>query len=141
MHRVRNLCLCCPQTLVGRAFDVIHCLEREVCDIIFDRRHLFQKTPKILFLNGGTIPARNLPRCDFVQEHTDLNLAFSAKGKSFMIPHGVDLNRFLSDVATDFRRQHGIPKDAFVVISVGDVSYGHKLMDYVVKEVAAVKDA
>lgn len=122
-------------------FDVIHCLEREVCNIIFDQRHLFQKTPKILFSNGGAIPARDLPRCDFVQEHTDLNLAYSAKGKSFMIPHGVDLQRFRSDIASDFRAQHGIPADAFVVISVGAVSYGHKRMDYVVKEVAAVKDA
>ena len=122
-------------------FDVIHCLEREVCDIIFDRRHLFQKTPKVLFSNGGAIPARDLPRCDFVQEHTDLNLAHSVKGKSFMIPHGVDLKRFRSDIASDFRAQHGIPANAFVVISVGAVSYGHKRMDYVVKEVAAVKDA
>lgn len=127
--------------LLEGQFDVVHCLEREVCDIIFDKRHLFQKTPKILFSNGGAIPARELPRCDFVQEHTELNLAYSAKGKSFMIPHGVDLSRFRSDVATDFRLQHGIPKDAFVVISVGAVSYGHKRMDYVVKEVAAVKDA
>lgn len=122
-------------------FDVIHCLEREVCDIIFDQRHLFQKIPKILFSNGGAIPARDLPRCDFVQEHTDLNLAYSAKGKSFMIPHGVDLSRFRSDVASDFRAQHGIPQDAFVVISVGAVSYGHKRMDYVIREVAVVKDA
>lgn len=127
--------------LLDGDFDVIHCLEREVCEIIFDQRHLFRKTPKILFSNGGAIPARDLPRCDFVQEHTDLNLAYSAKGKSFMIPHGVDLSRFRSDVATDFRTQHGIPQDAFVVISVGAVSYGHKRMDYVVKEVAAVKDA
>lgn len=122
-------------------FDVIHCLEREVCDILFDQRHLFQKTPKILFSNGGAIPARDLPQCDFVQEHTDLNLAYSARGKSFMIPHGVDLQRFRSDIASDFRAQHGIPADAFVVISVGAVSYGHKRMDYVVREVAAVKDA
>jgi glycosyltransferase involved in cell wall biosynthesis len=129
------------QPLLEGQFDVIHCLEREVCDIIFDKRHLFQKTPKILFSNGGAIPARDLPRCDFVQEHTDLNLAYSAKGKSFMIPHGVDLSRFRADVVTDFRVQHGIPEDAFVVISVGAVSYGHKRMDYVVKEVAAVKDA
>ncbi|WP_210544210.1 glycosyltransferase family 4 protein [Rhodoferax sp. PAMC 29310] len=122
-------------------FDVIHCLEREVCEILFSQRHLFQKAPKILFSNGGAIPARDLPQCDFVQEHTDLNLAYSAKGKSFMIPHGVDLQRFSPDTETDFRAQHGIPAEAFVVISVGAVSYGHKRMDYVVKEVAAVKDA
>lgn len=127
--------------LLEGEFDVIHCLEREVCDIIFNQRHLFRSTPKILFSNGGAIPARDLPRCDFVQEHTDLNLAYGDKSKSFMIPHGVDMKRFRSGVSSDFRAQHGIPKDAFVVISVGAVSCGHKRMDYVVKEVAAVKDA
>ncbi|MBK7673698.1 MAG: glycosyltransferase family 4 protein [Candidatus Accumulibacter sp.] len=129
------------EALLEGEFDVIHCLEREVCNIIYDNRHLFRATPKILFSNGGAIPARDLPRCDFVQEHTELNLSYSAKGKSFLIPHGVDVNVFHPEVISDFRVQQGIPKDAFVVISVGAVSYGHKRMDYVVREVAAVKDA
>jgi 1,2-diacylglycerol 3-alpha-glucosyltransferase len=122
-------------------FDVIHCLEQEVCNVIYDHRHLFRRTPKILFSNGGAIPARDLPRCDFVQEHTIQNLKYSARGKSFMIPHGVDLSVFRPDIATDFRVQHGIPADAFVVISVGVISYTHKRMDYVIKEVAALNDA
>ena len=127
--------------LLEGEYDVIHCLEREVCDVIYDHRHLFKSTPKILFSNGGAIPARDLPRCDFVQEHTAHNLQFSAKGKSFMIPHGVNLHRFHPEVVSDFRMKHGIPKDAFVVISVGTVSYSHKRMDHVIKEVAAVEGA
>lgn len=127
--------------LLEDGFDVIHCLEREVCDIIYAQRHLFATPPKILFSNGGAIPARDLPRCDYVQEHTPLNLRYSAKDKSFMIPHGVDLTQFYPGMETDFRAKNGIPPDAFVVISVGTVSYTHKRMDYVIKEVAAVKDA
>lgn len=127
--------------LLEGGYDVIHCLEREVCEIIYDQRHLFRHTPKVLFANGGAVPGRDLPRCDFVQEHTELNLSYSAKGKSFLIPHGVDLRVFNRDVASDFRAQHGIPPEAFVVISVGAVSYGHKRMDYVVEEVAAVSGA
>lgn len=127
--------------LLEVGFDVIHCLEGDVCNIIYDQRHLFRITPKVLFSNGGAIPARYLPRCDFVQEHTSQNLKYSAKGKSFMIPHGVDLRVFHPQVKSDFRALHGIPADAFVVISVGVVSYGHKRMDYVIREVAAVPDA
>lgn len=127
--------------LLEGEFDVIHCLEREVCNIIYDNRHLFRSTPKILFSNGGAIPARDLPRCDFVQEHTELNLSYSAKGKSFLIPHGVDVNLFHPGVVSNFRAQHDIPQNALVVISVGAVAYQHKRMDYVVREVAAVKDA
>jgi 1,2-diacylglycerol 3-alpha-glucosyltransferase len=126
--------------LEGR-YDVIHCLEQEVCSIIFKNRHLFARTPKVLFSNGGAIPASELPPCDFVQEHTDLNLAHSAKGKSFVLPHGVDLCRFHPGIPSDFRQRHGIPADAFVVISVGTICYEHKRMDHVIREVSRLADA
>jgi glycosyltransferase involved in cell wall biosynthesis len=122
-------------------FDIIHCLEQEVCRIVYDQRNLFTRTPKVVFSNGGAIPARDLPPCDAVQEHTDYNLARSAKGKSFMIPHGVDLKLFDPAIESDYRRQHGIPADARVVISVGTVCYWHKRMDYVIREVAQVEGA
>ena len=126
--------------LLEGEFNVIHCLEQEVCNIIYDHRHLFRHTPKIVFSNGGAISARDLPRCDFVQEHTEHNLRYSARNKAFMIPHGVDLNRFNPQVESDFRAQHGIPRDAFCVISVGTICYWHKRMDYVIKEVAPLQD-
>lgn len=126
--------------LLGGEFDIIHCLEREVCNILYEHRHLFRRTPKIVFSNGGAIPARDLPRCDFVQEHTEHNLRYSAKNKAFMIPHGVDVNRFHPQAESDFRSRHGIPKNAFVVISVGTICYWHKRMDYVIREVAPLKD-
>jgi glycosyltransferase involved in cell wall biosynthesis len=127
--------------LLGGGFDIVHCLEREVCEFVYGERHLFAKPPKVLFSNGGAIPAQDLPRCDFVQEHTQYNLERSAKHKAFMIPHGVDLKRFDPRIETSFRAQHGIPDDAFVVISVGTVCYWHKRMDYVIREVAALKNA
>ncbi|NWG32057.1 MAG: glycosyltransferase family 4 protein [Rhodocyclaceae bacterium] len=127
--------------LLEGGYDIIHCLEKDVCNIIYDHRHFFSKTPKIVFSNGGAMPARDLPRCDFVQEHTDYNLARSAKGKAFMIPHGVDTELFHPGVHSDFRARHGIPEDAFVVISVGTICYWHKRMDYVIREVSGVPDA
>ena len=127
--------------LLEGGYDVIHCLEQEVCNILYSQRHLFEKTPKIVFSNGGVIPAHNLPNCDFVQEHTDHNLKQSAKGKSFMIPHGVDMKLFHPGVETNFRVEHGIPEDAFVIISVGTICYWHKRTDYVIREIAPIKDA
>lgn len=122
--------------LLGGGYDVIHCLEQEVAETVFANRHLFARTPKVLFSNGGAIPAHRLPRCDFVQEHTEQNLAHSARDKAFMIPHGVDLARFRLGQASDFRRRHGIPAEAFVVISVGTICVNHKRMDHVIREVA-----
>lgn len=124
--------------LLEGKYDIIHCLEEDVCNTIYSLRHLFQKTPKILWSNGGAIPKFLQPNCDFIQEHTEYNLRSSNKKKGFSIPHGVDLKRFNQNVTSDFRATHGIPKDAFVVISVGTICYWHKRMDYIIREVASV---
>lgn len=126
--------------LLEGGYDIIHCLEQEVCNIIFSQRHLFKIVPKIVFSNGGAIPANKLPNCDFVQEHTDFNLSHSAKDKAFMIPHGVDMNLFKPGIDSDFRKLHGIPADAFVAISVGTIGYWHKRMDYVIEELARLNN-
>lgn len=127
--------------LLEGGYDVIHCLEREVITALYAQRHLFEKTPRFLWSNGGAIPAAEQPPCDFVQEHTAYNLARSQRRKAFMIPHGVDMKRFRPGIPTDYRRRHGIPDEAFVVISVGSICYWHKRMDYVIREVAAVPGA
>ncbi len=124
--------------LLEGGYDVVHCLEQEVCNVVFDNRHLFARVPKIVFSNGGAIPAPGLPRCDFVQEHTAYNLQRSARGKAFMIPHGVDMQRFRPGIDTSFRARHGIPADARLVLSVGSICYWHKRMDHVIREVAAL---
>lgn len=127
--------------LLAGDFDVIHCLEREVCELLYSLRHLFRVTPKIVFSNGGAIAAADLPSCDFVQEHTPGNMQNSATDKAFMIPHGVDVRLFHPDTQSSFRAEHGIADDAFVVISVGTVCYWHKRMDHVIRETAALPHA
>lgn len=126
--------------LLAGGFDVIHCLDRDVCRVIHANRHLFARTPAILFSNGGAIPARDLPPCDFVQEHTPLNLRHSLPGKSFLIPHGVDTAQFRPGAPSEFRARHGVPADATLLLSVGTICYWHKRMDHVIREVAAVGD-
>lgn len=126
--------------LIEGGYDIVHCLEQEVCNIVFDNRHLFARPPKVVFSNGGAIPAHDLPRCDFVQEHTDHNLRHSAKHKAFMIPHGVDLSLFQPGIPSDYRARQGIPAGAFLAISVGTICYWHKRMDHVIRELAPLQD-
>lgn len=128
-----------PALLAGD-YDIIHCLEQEVCTLIHANRHLFRRLPRIVFSNGGAIPAADLPPCDFVQEHTPHNHRFSAKHKAFMIPHGVDLERFRPGLPSSFRERHQIPADAEVVVSVGTIGINHKRMDHVIRELAPLKD-
>jgi 1,2-diacylglycerol 3-alpha-glucosyltransferase len=127
--------------LLEGGYDIIHCLEQEVCNIVYSQRHLFRDTPRIVFSNGGALRASDLPQCDFVQEHTEYNLSRSAVQKAFMIPHGVSLKLFDPGIQSAFRARHGIPETAYVVLSVGTICYWHKRMDYVIREVALLKDA
>jgi 1,2-diacylglycerol 3-alpha-glucosyltransferase len=126
--------------LLEGGYDVVQCLEQEVCNVVFDNRHLFRKPPKVVFANGGAIPAADLPRCDFVQEHTPYNLRRSDRRRAFMIPHGVDLDRFRPGIDTDFRARHGIPAGAFLALSVGTICHWHKRMDHVIRELAPLPD-
>jgi len=128
------------QRLLEGGYDVVHCLEQEVCNIVFDNRHLFARPPKVVFSNGGAIAARDLPRCDAVQEHTGYNLRRSDPARAFMIPHGVDLQRFRPGIETDFRARLGIPAEAFLALSVGTICHDHKRMDHVIRELAPLAD-
>jgi 1,2-diacylglycerol 3-alpha-glucosyltransferase len=127
--------------LLEAGFDVIHCLEQEVCRIVYANRHLFARIPRVLFSNGGALPPRELPPCDFVQEHTEYNLQHGDRKRGFAIPHGVDTQLFRPGLASGFRAAHGLDGKAFTVVSVGTVCRNHKRMDHVIREVAAVPGA
>jgi glycosyltransferase involved in cell wall biosynthesis len=126
--------------LMEGEYDIVHCLEQEVCNVLYANRHLFAKPPKIVFSNGGAIPAHKLPRCDFVQEHTDYNYRRSDRRRAFMIPHGVNLDRFQPGIPTSFRLRHGIPEDGFLALSVGTICHWHKRMDHVISELSQLPD-
>ena len=127
----------CLDPLLHGNFDIVHCLDKETANLVFSWRNLFLKPPRVLYSNGGAIPRRHLPDCDFVQEHTTHNLRFSAKGKAFVIPHGVDLSKFTRDLHSPVRSRLGIPPDAKVLIAVGLIGHSHKRTDHIVREVAA----
>jgi glycosyltransferase involved in cell wall biosynthesis len=109
--------------------------------VIHANRHLFAHMPRLLFSNGGALPARELPPCDRVQEHTEYNRRHSDASRAFVIPHGVDTQRFRPGILSDFRARHGIPADAFTVVSVGTLCRTHKRMDHVIRELAGVPGA
>jgi len=127
--------------LLQKKYDIIHCTEKEICDIIFENRYLFEKMPKIMFSNGGGLVKKKLPNCDVVQQYTKFNYEKGNKNKSFIIPYGVDLKKFNPSVKSDFRKEHNIPENALMIISVGTICFWHKRMDYLIKEVSKIKNA
>jgi glycosyltransferase involved in cell wall biosynthesis len=127
--------------LLAYDYDIIHCTENRIVELLYRNRLLFHKIPRFLFSNGGALARRRLPECDFVQEHTAYNLKRAAPEKSFLIPHGVDLSVFDPNRSSDFRYEQRIPEDALLILSVGTICHGHKRMDYLVKEISELEGA
>jgi 1,2-diacylglycerol 3-alpha-glucosyltransferase len=128
--------------LLEGGFDIVHCLEQEVCNVVFDNRHLFRRTPKIVFSNGGAIPASRPPAVRLRAGTHRAQPEVQQQGEGVRDPAR------RGPRALPARHSDRLPRstwhsaeDAFVVISVGTICYHHKRMDYVIREVAALETA
>ena len=120
-----------------------------VCDPVLARllhraRFLYAHTA-LVFCNGAPCPPP-FPFADLVQhvspvQRDEALAAGEPPEKHRFLPHALRLEHLHPDPTGERRRRArewlGIPPDARVVVSVGHVSFLHKRMDYVLREVAA----
>ena len=126
--------------------DVLYFSDTNVGNLLWHWRRLTKQTFALLFSNGGPMQPP-YPRWDFVQQVAPTHLeAARATGqpdeKQTLLPYGIRMEPELAllpaaDLA-ELRRSLGLPTDRAVVLTVGAVNKGHKRMDYVVREVAAL---
>lgn len=112
-------------------------------------RRLPVKLPPVLFSNGGPVNPP-FPLADHVQQVTPegIELALAAgepPGKHSLVPYGIrvpdgDPDAPNGEERRDLRGRLGLPADPArrIVLSVGWINRGHKRIDYVVHEVAAL---
>jgi glycosyltransferase involved in cell wall biosynthesis len=130
-----------PHLIKGK-YDVIHCPDSHILDLIYEKRDLFENIPKFIYANGGAIKPNKYPQFDFIQHHSlfSYSIAGKYKKKSIIIPYSVDLKQFKPKDDTSIRKKFNIPKDAFLILSVGTICDNHKRMSHLIKEVAKVKE-
>ncbi len=126
-------------------FDVVNLADIRMAKV---RKYLPRRLlpTKFLFTNGSEAPPWIEAAFDFVHCTTPmahqaaLDYGLSAE-RVFMIPHGVDLGRFVPadpETKARLRARYGIPPDAFVVASVGLLTpQSHKRPAWVIQEAAA----
>ena len=134
--------------LAQRRPDVIYFSDSNIGNLLWHWRRLSRQKFKLLFSNGGPMQPP-YPRWDWVQQlaptHRAAALAtgFPANRQT-LLPYGVRMEPELPTVSPEDRaalcRSLGLPVDRPIVLSVGTVNQGHKRMEYVVREVAALPE-
>lgn len=126
--------------------EVIYFSDGIVGKTLWHWRRLTRQKFKLLLSNGGPLPPP-FPRWDFVQQlappHIEKALAAGQDAdKQGLLPYGVRMESVLPLLSVEkraaLRRSLDLPEDRPIVLSVGAINKGHKRMDYLVREVAAL---
>ena len=132
--------------LAAAAPDVVYFSDVNLGNACWHWRRLTGGRYRLLYYNGGPT-TRPFTRCDLVQqvspEHFD---AAIARGESperqLLLPHGLAIDPEWRPIPPAQRARVrdalGVPREVRLVLSVGALNRGHKRMDYVVREVAAL---
>ena len=127
--------------------DVVFYSDSNLGFLLHRRRDQIGVPFRLLFSNGGPChPPFN--RHDFVHQiappYYDEAMNFGEPpSKHFSVPYGIKVCKApVLDQATkrNLRRQLNLPLDSGVVLSVGWISRKHKRMDYVIQEIARLRE-
>jgi 1,2-diacylglycerol 3-alpha-glucosyltransferase len=147
-YQVEQLTFCLsllPHVMRERP-DVIYFSDGSVGNVLWHWRKRTHRNFKLLFSNGGPI-SPPFPRWDHVQQvaPTHLEAALAAGQKSerqSLLPYGIRMDRELMVLSPQERQEIRtalrLPLNRPIVLSVGAVNTGHKRMDYVIRELAAL---
>jgi glycosyltransferase involved in cell wall biosynthesis len=132
--------------LAAAAPDLIYFADVNLGNACWHWRRFTGQRYRLLYYNGGPT-TRPFTRSDLVQqvspEHYDAALQRGeSPERQVLLPHGLAIDAAWRaggpDERARIRESLGVPRDGRVVLSVGALNCGHKRMDYVVREVAAL---
>jgi 1,2-diacylglycerol 3-alpha-glucosyltransferase len=139
-----------PLLRLGK-FDIVHYNELVMGSALFHLRRILGGTYKLLYCDGALAPpVLYHHRSDFAQTLTgpayEDAVGFGVgKERLFLIPYGVDGNRFKPEESRGarekIRSELGLPEKARVVLTVGRLDREVKRIDYVIREVSGLGDS
>lgn len=130
-----------PRVRLG-GFDVVHCIDPPVARLMYWMRRALGGRFRLLYTEGCAMPPSDYPPADHVhhvamQPWLDAVAHGYAREDMTLLPCGIESGRY--DVPRrrdELRREHGVPQDAFVVLSVAAINRNHKRTHHLVDEVA-----
>ena len=133
-----------PELLRDR-FDVIHCVDPPLADVLQHLQRVCRFRARLLFTEGCRVPPRYYPRVAHVHHVGQFALqqavgAGIPESHMTLIPIGLHTRHFLDCVGREaLRRKHGISDSTFVIVAVSNVERTFKRVDYIIEEVSRLE--
>ncbi len=134
--------------LIASAPDVVYFADLNLGNACWHWRRISGQRYRLLFYNGGPT-TKPFTRCDLVQQVSPEHLQSAAvrgerADRQVLLPHAITMARAFTPPAAGerarLRSALGLPPDRALVLSVGVINSGHKRMDYLVRELAALPE-
>lgn len=128
-----------------RPYDIVHFSEAVPANMLYRLRKVMRGRFKLLFSNGGPVSPEHFRRYDYVQVLTPAQkeeaiAAGYPEERLYLLPYGVDCDKFSPDAFPGekkrLRRDHMLPENKTVILSVGSRQSRLKRMDHLVREFA-----
>lgn len=132
--------------LILKRIDLVHYSDGTVGNVLARLLRLTGSRVKLLLSNGGPYSAEHFGPEIFVHqvcaECEQDALAFGiAEQRMHLVPYGINPGDFrLGEGKELARAECGLPNDKFVILSVAALNRSHKRLDYLIREVAALRD-
>ena len=128
--------------LRGGTFDVVHTIDPPLTRMLFKLRRKLGLKFKLLYTHGVTMPPSDYPPADYLQHvaegpHLECLNAGIRDSSMEVVACGFHPARF--DVTAsrgELRREYGVAKDTFVILSIAALNRAHKRTHHLVDEVA-----
>jgi glycosyltransferase involved in cell wall biosynthesis len=132
--------------LMLKGIDLVHYSDGTVGNVLARLLRLSGSHVKLLLSNGGPYSAQHFRPEVFIHqvcaecEQDALRLGITQQ-RMHLVPYGINPQEFrIAEGKQTAREQLGLPKDKFVVLSVAALNRSHKRLDYLIREVAALRD-
>jgi glycosyltransferase involved in cell wall biosynthesis len=132
--------------LILNKIDIVHYSDGTVGNVLGRLVRLTRSRVRLLLSNGGPYSAEHFQPEIFIHQvcaecERDALRFGIAQERMHLVPYGINPEEFRSAEGKQAaREQFGLPKDKFVILSVAALNRSHKRLDYLIREVAALRD-
>jgi glycosyltransferase involved in cell wall biosynthesis len=133
-----------PHIHKGR-FDIVHCIDPPLTRVLYKLRALLRMEFRLLYTEGCAMAPQDYPPADHIVQiskasYDDARGHGIAASQMTLLPCGFHPHRFAcARTQQELRRAHGVPEDAFVILSVAALNRNHKRVDYLIEEVSRLE--
>ncbi len=132
--------------LILKRIDLVHYSDGTVGNVLARLLRLTGSRVKLLLSNGGPYSAEHFRPEIFIHQvcaecEQDALRFGIAQRRMHLVPYGLNPEKFRSaEGKAAAREQFGLATDKFVILSVAALNRSHKRLDYLIREVAALRD-